>query len=90
MSYESRPRGSSRGIAVEQYVSTIPYETMPFVENLFSNIVTDENIKTIFDKPPSFNTKSITDTLKKYRDSFDNAKNKANTHSYNTNYFYWL
>jgi len=81
MSYESRPRGSSRGIAVEQYVSTIPYETMPFVENLFSNIVTDENIKAIFDKPPSFNTKIITDTLKKYRDSFRNSKNKEITYN---------
>jgi hypothetical protein len=76
MSYESRPRGSSRGITVEQYVSTIPYETMPFVENLFSSLVNDDNIIKIFDDRVPFNTKIITEKLKEYRDSFDTTKNK--------------
>ena len=81
MSYESRPRGSSRGITVEQYVSTIPYETMPFVENLFSTIVNDENIIKIFDDHTPFNTKYIADKLKEYRDSFDTTKNKDITYT---------
>lgn len=75
MSYDGRPpRGSSKGITVEQYVSTLPYEMMPFDEKLFTTLVNNENMLKIFAEPLS--TKSITNELEQYRKKFNNLKNK--------------
>jgi hypothetical protein len=75
MSYDGRPpRGSSRGITVEQYVSTLPYEMMPFDEKLFTSLVNNESMTEIFGVPIS--TKSITTELEQYRKKFNKLKNK--------------
>jgi hypothetical protein len=75
MSYDGRPpRGSSRGITVEQYVSTLPYEMMPFDEKLFTSISNNENLEEIFGKP--LTTKLITNELEQYRKKFNKVKNK--------------
>lgn len=75
MSYDGRPpRGSSRGITVEQYVSTLPYEMMPFDEKLFTSLVNNENMAEIFRTPMT--TQSITNELEQYRKKFNKLKNK--------------
>ena len=42
MSIITTTREATQQINVEQYVSTLPYEIMPFKENFFTNIVNNQ------------------------------------------------
>ena len=82
-----RPRESNQEITVEQYVSTLPYETMPLKQNFFSTIANNEYIKKIFPdtttttkgtvmKNDQFSADYIANALNNYRGEFVNLKNK--------------
>ena len=73
-----RPRESNQEITVEQYVSTLPYETMPLKQNFFSTIANNEYIKKIFPDTtdPTFTSDYIANVLNNYRGEFINLKNK--------------
>jgi len=71
-------RESTQQITVEQYVSTLPYEIMPFKENFFTNIVDNENIKRIFkgSVTEQLTKDEIKKTLEDHRKKFVKLKNK--------------
>ena len=71
-------RESTQQITVEQYVSTLPYEIMPFKENFFTNIVDNDNIKRIFKgkENETLTKEDIKKQLEDHRKAFVQLKNK--------------